>query len=141
VIPRVLAACAWTLASLAAILAAVGIYGVTSYLVVQRTREIGIRMALGATTADVRRLMVRQGMMPAMTGALFGLAGAAAVSALLRSTLAAPSNPDLLFGVAAFDAPTFAATVAFVAALAAAASYFPARHATRVDPVVALRTE
>jgi ABC-type antimicrobial peptide transport system permease subunit len=80
-------------------------------------------------------------MTPAMIGAGFGLGGAATISAVLRSTLAAPSSPDLLFGVAAFDAPTFAATVALVAGLAAAASYVPARRATRVDPVVALRAD
>jgi len=79
--------------------------------------------------------------MPAMMGTLLGLGGAPALSALLRSTLAAPSNADLPFGVAAFDALTFAGTVAFVAALSAGASYFPARRATHADPVVALRTE
>jgi putative ABC transport system permease protein len=85
--------------------------------------------------------MLRQGMGPAVVGGALGLVGGAAVSYLLQTMLVAPENPDLLFGVGAFDAASFGGTSAFVAAVAAAASYIPARRATRIDPLVALRYE
>jgi putative ABC transport system permease protein len=139
--PKLLAMFAATLASLALVLAAIGIYGVTSYLVSQRTREIGVRMAVGGTARQVQRLIVRQGSTSALIGTALGLAGGAGISRLLQSMLITPSSPDLLFGVGAFDAPTFAGVCTFVAVVAVAASYVPAWRATRMDPLAALREE
>jgi putative ABC transport system permease protein len=117
---------------LALILAIIGVYGVLSYSVNQQTREIGIRMAMGAQTDRVLRLVVGQGMRLAGAGLLLGLIVAFAAMRVLGS---------LLFGVSAHDPLTFA-TVSFVLALAAAlACYIPARRATKVDPIIALRYE
>ena len=129
------------LAVLALTLAGVGIYGVMAYMVSQRTREIGVRMALGATKGDVLRLMVGQGMIPVWIGGLVGLAGACAVSAVLSMVLKFPGSPDLLFGVSTADPAAYGAASAFLAGIAGVASYIPARRATRVDPMVALRYE
>jgi putative ABC transport system permease protein len=119
-------------AGLALVLAAVGIYGVISYSVAQREREVGIRMALGAQAGDVLALIVRQGMRPALLGLLAGVLVAAAMTRFMR---------NLLFQVSAID-PFVFGTVAFVLTLVAAlACLIPARRATRVDPAVALRSE
>jgi len=119
-------------AFLALALATIGIYGVMAYLVTQGTRELGIRLALGATPAHISRLVVRQGMALAITGLTLGLAGAFALTRLIRS---------LLFGVQASDPVTFIAIAALLAVIALAASYIPARRAARIDPMVSLRWE
>jgi putative ABC transport system permease protein len=129
------------LAAIALLLAGIGIYGVTSYVAIRRTREVGIRMALGATAFGVHRLMMRQAMTPVIVGGGFGLAAAAALSRLLQATLKMPGSPDFLFGVAAFDPATFAGLTVFALLIAAAASYIPARRATRTDPLASLRYE
>jgi predicted permease len=140
-LPEILAACVAALALVALTLSGIGIYGVASYAAVQRTREVGIRLALGATAGGVRRLMVRQAMTPMIVGAGIGVPAAAAVSRLLQSTLTMPSTPDFLFGVDALDPLTFAAVTIFALVVAAVASYIPVRRATRADPLSSLRYE
>jgi putative ABC transport system permease protein len=119
-------------AVLALLLAALGIYGVISYSVSQRTRELGIRIALGATQDRVVRLVLGQGMALTSLGVLVGLVGAYWLVRLLAS---------MLFGVTATDAPTFVAVSVVLLGVAGAASYLPARRASRVDPVTAMRAE
>jgi putative ABC transport system permease protein len=130
--PRVNALVLAAFAATALILAALGIYGVIAYSVVQRTREMGIRVALGARAEDVLGMVMRQGLTPVLIGLGIGLGAAAVGSRVLRS---------LLYGVAATDLATYAAVAAFLAAVAVAASYVPARRAARSDPMTALRTE
>jgi predicted permease len=139
--PGLIAPVVLALACVALLLAGIGIYGVTSYVTSQRTREIGIRMALGAVAGNVQWLMIRQALMPVIIGAAFGLVFAAAVSQVLQSTLVMPSSPDLLFGVAALDPAAFIGMFAFAMAVAVAASYAPTHRATAVDPLAALRCE
>jgi predicted permease len=113
-------------------LAAIGIYGVLAYLVSQGTRELGIRLALGAAPRDLLLLVVRQGMSVAATGMTLGLAGAFVLTRFMRA---------LLFGVNASDPATFAAIALLLTLVALAACYVPARRAARIDPVVSLRAE
>jgi predicted permease len=117
-------------AVIALVLAAVGVYGVISYAVSQRTQEIGVRVALGAQRGDVVRLIVAQGATLGGIGIAIGLIGALLVTRFLRT---------LLFGVSPFDVPSFAGVAAMLAAIALLASYLPARRAAKVDPVEALR--
>jgi len=119
-------------AALAVALAAVGIYGVISYNVAQNTREIGIRLALGAQPTDVLKLIPGQGLLLAALRILSGLAGAYALTRLLES---------LLFGVTATGTVAFITFSIALILVAALACYFPARRATEVDPMVALRYE
>lgn len=116
----------------ALLLAAVGLYGVMSYLVSQGTRDIGVRIAIGARRSDILSMVVRQGMSLSAVGILAGLAGATAVTRVMAS---------LLFGISAMDVATFAAVPGILAAVAFAATAIPALRATRVDPMVALREE
>ncbi|HZQ54336.1 MAG TPA: ABC transporter permease [Bryobacteraceae bacterium] len=113
-------------------LAAVGIYGVMAFLVAQRTREFGIRMAIGAEPADVLALVLAQGMRMGLTGVAFGAFGAFILTRFIR---------QLLFAVQSFDPLTFLSTAAILTLVIAAACYIPARRATRVDPMIALRYE
>jgi putative ABC transport system permease protein len=119
-------------AAVAMAMAAAGIYGVTSYTVARRTREIGIRMALGAQREDVWRMVIVQGLVPVIAGLATGMAGALALTRLLNS---------LLFGVGARDAVTYAGVTAFLVLVALLACLVPARRATTVDPAGALSYE
>ena len=117
-------------ALLAALLAAVGIYGVVSHLAVRRTHEIGVRMALGAESSEVRRLVIGQGFRPTLSGLALGLVATLALTRVMRG---------LLFGVSALDPLTFAAAALLVTVVAFFACYLPARRSLKVDPLVALR--
>jgi putative ABC transport system permease protein len=110
----------------------VGIYGVVSYSVTQRTHEIGIRMALGAQSSQVLQMVIRQALLLAVIGVTLGLAASLALTGFLSK---------LLFGVAPTDPATFVSTAAVLAFTAVAASYLPARRAAKVDPLEALKYE
>ena len=138
---RVMAMFAAGLALLAMSLAGVGIYGVMTYVVSQRTKEIGIQMALGARSGDVLRSVALSGLKPVAAGMIFGLGCGAAASALLHSTLASPGTSDFLYGVRFYDPWTFAGISSFVVTVSLLASLVPAVRAVRVDPMVALRYE
>jgi ABC-type antimicrobial peptide transport system permease subunit len=130
--PRFSAVLLAVFAALALTLASVGIFGVTAHAVSRRTREIGIRIALGAGPAAVSGLFVRQGLRLILWGALVGIGGALALTRVLQSQL---------FGISATDPITFVATSAVLIAVGTAACYVPARRAARVDPLRTLRTE
>lgn len=119
-------------AGLAMVLAALGVYGVIAYSVSRRTYEIGIRMALGARAGNVLRMAIAQGLAPAMTGLVIGLAAAFLLTGLLSS---------LLYGVGAADPATFAGVAVLLVSVALLAGWLPARRAARVNPASALRQE
>jgi predicted permease len=129
---RIVAIMAGSLGALGMLLACIGVYGVVSYAVSRRVREIGIRMTLGADAREVKSLILRQAMQPVGIGALVGIAGCAAVSRILNS---------MLFGISAHDPVAFVVVPLILLSVALLASYVPARRATKVDPMVALRYE
>ena len=119
-------------ALVALVLSAVGTYGVVAYSITERVREIGIRMALGASAERVLGMVLRQGLALGVAGVVIGVAGAALITRLMGT---------MLFGVKPIDAGTFAAVAGLMLVVACAAAYVPARRATRVDPLTALRAE
>jgi putative ABC transport system permease protein len=121
-----------TFAVVALVLAAVGIYGVISYAVSRRTHEIGVRVALGASPSTVVRLVIAQGMRVVAVGVAVGLAGSLVASRLMTR---------LVYGVSVTDPLTYTGVAALLAVVALVASYIPARRATRIDPLVAMRTD
>jgi ABC-type antimicrobial peptide transport system permease subunit len=129
---RLLASLITAFGLLALLLASIGLYGLLAYTVAQRAPEIGVRMALGAQTGAVLRLIVAHGMKLALLGVGFGLISAFGLARLMKG---------LLFGVSALDPLTFVATPLLLAGVALLACYFPARRATKVDPLIALRAE
>jgi ABC-type antimicrobial peptide transport system permease subunit len=128
--PRMAASLLVVFAGLSLVLSVIGIYGVMAYAVSQRTRELGIRMALGASRGDVLRLVVTQGLRLTLMGVVFGLVASFAVTRLITS---------LLYSVSPTDIVTFTVVPLVLAVAALAASYLPALRATRIDPMTALR--
>jgi ABC-type antimicrobial peptide transport system permease subunit len=129
---RIIASVSGILGLVGLLLAAIGIYGVTAYAVARRTREIGIRIALGARRSDVVRMVLREGALLTLVGSATGLLIAAAISRVLAG---------FLFGIPPIDPVTFTGTMVLFAAIGLAACYVPVRHATRIDPTRALRYE
>jgi putative ABC transport system permease protein len=119
-----------TFAALALLMAVIGLYGVMAYAVAQRRRELGVRMALGAQGRDVSWMVIREGMVLVLVGALIGLGGALALSRLISG---------LLYGVSAFDPSTLLALPALMTGVGLLAAYLAARRAIKVDPMIALR--
>jgi ABC-type antimicrobial peptide transport system permease subunit len=130
--PRFYAAVLTTFGVIAGFIAVIGLYGVLSYVVGQRTKEIGIRMALGAQRDSVLKLVLRQGAWIVAIGVAFGVAGAAALTRYLASNL---------YGLNPLDLATFSVVAAAFSAVALVAAYIPARRATAIDPLVAVRYE
>jgi ABC-type antimicrobial peptide transport system permease subunit len=119
-------------AGVALLLATVGLYGLISYSVAQRAREIGVRMAMGAAAGQVTGMIVKEGLTLASAGALFGTFAAAALAPALRS---------LLYGVRPLDPATFGVVIVLLLAIASVATYVPARRVTAIDPATTLRSE
>lgn len=117
---------------LALLLAGVGVYGVMSYSIAQRTREIGIRMALGARLKDVMSMVMRQGIILITFGLIIGFAGAMMLTKMMKS---------MIYGIGVTDPAVFVTTCALLVFSALMATYFPARRATKIDPQIALRNE
>jgi putative ABC transport system permease protein len=132
VVSRIGGLLASVIGGLGLLLACMGVYGMVSYSVAQRTREIGIRMAIGAQSGQVLRLIVYEGFLPILAGMVVGVVASAGVSRLLAATL---------FGLNPMDAISFSGVSLLLGAVALLASYIPARGAMRVDPMVALRYE
>jgi ABC-type antimicrobial peptide transport system permease subunit len=130
--PRISMTLLLVFAGISVLLAALGIHGVVSYGVAERTREFGIRMALGSTPRQVKALVIRGGIGTALIGLLAGMAGAAALASVLRA---------LLYGVAPLDPGVMGAVAALLLTVALIANYVPARRATRIDPMQALHHE
>lgn len=141
VLSQSLTTIALILGVMALVLAGVGIYGVLSYLVGLRTKEIGVRIALGASPVDVIRNVIVTGLRPAFGGMVAGMAIAGALSLLLHGTLIFPGSMDLLYGVPFYDPVTFLGLFCFALVIAAIASAVPARRAMSIDPVSAIRCE
>ncbi|HYT68211.1 MAG TPA: ABC transporter permease [Vicinamibacterales bacterium] len=131
-VSRLIAALSGSLSLLALALASIGVYGVVSYVVSRRRREVGIRMALGASARDVQHLIIRQTLRPVAVGVLIGIAAAAAASRILQA---------VLFGVSPFDPVAFIGAPLFLLGIAVAATVLPTREALRVDPITTLRYE
>ena len=131
-LPRAAGAMFGLFGLLGLVLASIGLYGVIAYTVAQRTHEIGIRMALGASSRDIARLVMRRGLGMALAGVALGLAGAFALTRVLSI---------MLYGISATDPATFAGVAILLMLVALVACYIPARRATRVDPMTALRYE
>ncbi|HEX9348489.1 MAG TPA: FtsX-like permease family protein, partial [Gemmatimonadales bacterium] len=119
-------------AALAMLLALIGIYGITAYTVTQRTRELGLRIAIGARPAEVVGMLLRENLLLVIGGLVLGMAGAALATRALRT---------MLFGVSTLDAVTFIGAALVLGGVAMLATYVPARRAARIDPMVALRYE
>jgi ABC-type antimicrobial peptide transport system permease subunit len=133
---RIIATMFWMFGGVAVLLAAVGIYGVMSFSVNQRTQEFGVRMALGADANRILRMVLRQGGLQIVTGVVLGLGLAYAVAAAIGTGL-----QNILFGVSGSDPVTYAAVATLVMAVSLIATFVPARRATRVHPMTALRAD
>jgi predicted lysophospholipase L1 biosynthesis ABC-type transport system permease subunit len=132
---------AGVLAFVALMLAAVGIYGVMAYLVNQRVKEIGIRMALGSTAMGVLKTVILEGLRPTFIGTVLGMLGAAALTWILHTSLTFPGAVDFFYGVPFYDPATFLGLAGFFIFIVGMATLVPARRAVKVDPMVALRAE
>src|SRR5438876_463737 len=133
---KVPAIAASILGFLALLLASIGIYGTVSYQVIQRTHEIGVRVALGAQASDVIRMVLTQGLRPVCWGAAIGLIGAVGLSTLLAALVGIHGLPDLTYGAGAFSVITFLAVLGVLSAVALLASLVPVVRATGVEPIV-----
>jgi macrolide transport system ATP-binding/permease protein len=138
---RIVSALSAVLSALALVLSSIGVFGLVSYMVSRRVREIGIRMALGADKRDVMILVLRQAMRPVAIGTVLGIASCAALAWIVSTALTADISGRLLYGISPLDPVSFLLVPAFLLSVAVLASYIPARRAMRVDPMVALRYE